>query len=140
MKRTTGTHRHAEFKLSKRTGDGIERALAGLNRSQQERVLAAIDRVGEEARDKGARWVERNVIGNTNELLAVLSPGLAADGRWSDLRAIWAFLSKLDVPVDHARLQGVVEKEVGRELAARYGAEAGHSTKRIRRSSAAKRG
>jgi hypothetical protein len=59
-----------EFRLSKRTAGAIDAALKGLTRAQQERVRGAIERVGEEAGAKVGRWVEQNVVGNANELLA----------------------------------------------------------------------
>jgi hypothetical protein len=111
---------HVEFRLSKRTTVVIDAALHGLTKAQQERVLAAIDRVGEEAGIKVGRWVENNVIDNANELLAFLAPGLAGEGRWDDLRAISRFLARLDVPVDHQRLAAALEKEGKPGLADQY--------------------
>ena len=94
--------------------------MKGLTRAQQERVRAAIERVSEESGAKVGRWVEQNVIGNANELLAFMAPGLAHDGRWTDLRAIWTFLARLDVPIDHERTARAIEQEHGPELAGRY--------------------
>ena len=118
-------HGHVEFRLSRRTSEAIEAALTGLTLPQRGRVTDAIDRVGAEAGQKGARWVERNVIGNANALLAAMTDSLAADGHWDHLRAIWAFLGHLDVPIDHARVAKAIEKQEGPELAGRYRDAAG---------------
>jgi hypothetical protein len=60
------------------------------------------------------------VIGNAYELLAFVTPLLVRENRWADLRAIWFFLMRFDVPVDHHRLAAALEKEAGPEFADRY--------------------
>lgn len=119
----TGRRDH-DFRVSKRTAAAIDAALHGLTKAQQQRVLAAIDQVGQEASERAGRWVERNVIGNANQLLAFVTPRLARENRWADLRAIWFFLMRFDVPVDHRRVAATLEKEGGPELADRYREEA----------------
>jgi hypothetical protein len=113
-------HEHVEFRLSKKTASLIDAALEGLTSAQQERVLAAVDRVGEEAGETVGRWVEENVVANVNELLAVVVPDLAANDRWDDIRAILRFLEPLDVPVDQTRLQKEVQKAQGAKVAGEY--------------------
>jgi hypothetical protein len=114
-----------EFRFSRGTVQAIEGALRGLTPPQQERVWQAIDGVSDEVGDKVARAIERNVIGNANELLEVLTPAFAAGGRWSDLRAIWTFLERLDVPVNHERIARSLEKAHGAPVATRYRETAG---------------
>ncbi len=113
-------HEHVEFRLSKKTASVIDAALKGLTSAQQQRVLAAVDRVGEEAGETVGRWVEQNVVANVNELLSIVVPELAGRGRWDDIRAIVNFLHPLDVPVDHGRLQKEVQKTLGAKAAGEY--------------------
>jgi hypothetical protein len=118
-------HGHVEIRLSKATSGAVDAALRGLTKAQREKVRDAIARVGAEAGDKGARFVEKNVIANASELLAFMTPALAAARRWSELRAIWTFLAYLDVPIDHEKLARRLEKDHGEDLADRYRKAAG---------------
>jgi hypothetical protein len=120
-----GQDEAVEFHLSKATAAAVDAALKGLTKAQKQRVLGAIDRAAEESGEKVGRWVEHNVVGNANELLAFMTPACVREGRWNDLRAIWTFLARLEVPVDHGRLAKAVEKEHGPELAERYRQAAG---------------
>ena len=117
-------HGHDEdvvtFNLSSSTSKMIDAALKGLNAKQQERVMEAVDAVGDEIGVKVGRWVENNFIRNANELLGVLTPILVKDGLWNELRGVWAFLEELDVKVDHKRIAKAVEKELGAHIAGHY--------------------
>jgi hypothetical protein len=123
-------HEHVEFRLSKKTASLIDAALKGLTTTQQERVLEAVDRVGEEAGETVGRWVEQNVVANANELLALMAPDLAGRGRWDDLRAIYTFLDHLDVTVDQGRLQKEVQKAKGTKVAAQFKKELGGKSRK----------
>ena len=113
-------HEHIEFRYSTKTASVIDAALEGLTPGQQARVLAAVDRAGEEAGETVGRWVEENVVANVNELLAIIVPDLAGRGRWDDIRAVLRFLKPLDVPVDRARLQKEVQKARGAKVAGEF--------------------
>jgi hypothetical protein len=122
--RTEQGHGHDEdvvtFNLSPSTSKTIDAALKGLNAKQQDRVMEAVDAVGDEIGVKVGRWVENNFIRNANELLAVLTPILVKDGLWNELRGIWAFLEELDVKVNHKQIGKTVEKELGAHIAGHY--------------------
>ncbi|MGE5361873.1 MAG: hypothetical protein ACM3NQ_22885 [Bacteroidales bacterium] len=109
-----------EFQLSKKTASLIDAALEGLTAAQQKRVLAAVDRLGEEAGETVGRFVEENVVANVNELLGLVVPDLAGRGRWDEIGAVLDFLDPLDVPVDHARLQKEVQKAKGAKVAGEF--------------------
>jgi hypothetical protein len=117
-------HGHGEdvvtFNLSPSTSKTIDAALKGLNAKQRERVMEAVDAVGDEIGVKVGRWVENNFVRNANELLAVLTPILVKDGLWNELRGIWAFLEELDVKVNHKQIGKTVEKELGAHIAGHY--------------------
>ncbi len=113
-------HGHAHFRLSPGTCRAIDAALKGLNSAQRERVQQAVDRAAEDAAAKVYRWLEKNVIGNANELLAAVASALVNDDRWDELDAIRRFLRHLDVPVDDDRVATAIAKEHGAELAEKY--------------------
>jgi len=124
-------HEHVmQFSFSSAAQDAIASALKGLNIAQQDRVLAAVDVVCGDVGDKVARVIERNVIANANQLLAVLAPPWACDGRWEELKAILLFLEHLDVPVQANRLAKAIEKAGGAGVAGRWRKEAGKGGKR----------
>jgi hypothetical protein len=108
------------FNLSKPTSKAIDAAVKGLNKKQQDRVMEAIDAVGDEIGAKVGRWVENSFARNSNDLLQILSPILAKDGLWSELRAIWTFLEELGVKVDQKRMAKAVEKDLGAHIAGHY--------------------
>jgi hypothetical protein len=108
------------FNLSPSTARTINAALKGLTKKQQDRVLEAIDVVGDEIGTKVGRWIESNFVRNSNELLTALTPILVKDGLWSELRGIWVFLDDLSIKVDHKRIGKAVEKELGAHIAGHY--------------------
>ncbi len=108
------------FNLSPSTARAIDAALKGLNAKQKERVMEAVDAVGNDVGVKVGRWVEKNFVGNANELLLVLSPILVKGGLWGELRGIWAFLEELGVRIDHKRIVKAVSKELGEHLGSHY--------------------
>jgi hypothetical protein len=119
---TRSEHREhdMEFTFAPVAQRAIVAALKGLDGRQRERVLDAVDEVSGDVARKIAKAIERNVIANANELLAVLAPAWAKEARWPELRAILLFLERLDVPVHHGRLAKAVEKAGGPQLAARW--------------------
>ncbi len=118
----TGNHRHqhVEFRVSKRCEVVLTAALRGLNAAQQARVVDAFRTIARDAREQGERFVEKNVVGNANELLAAMTHRYAAENRWPELRALWTFLAHLDVPVNHERIARQLEKALGKEAAKTY--------------------
>jgi hypothetical protein len=108
------------FNLSRSTANAIDAALKGLKARQKDRVMEAVDAVGNDVGVKVGRWVEKRFVGNANALLLVLSPILVKGGLWGELRGIWAFLEELGVRIDHKRIVKAVSKELGQHLASHY--------------------
>jgi hypothetical protein len=108
------------FDLSDPTSKVIDRALKGLTAKQKDRVMEALDAVGNEIGAKVGRWVEKRFVHNSNELLLVLTPILVKGGLWGELRGIWAFLDELGVRIDHKKIGKALDTQLGAHMAGHY--------------------
>lgn len=108
------------FRLSKATARAIDAALRGLSKPQQDRVLHAVDQVGQEMGAKVSRHLEKELSTGAGEFLAAFGPWMTRDEMWRELQAIWFFLHELGIEVDHDRVAAAVGQSEGAHIAKRY--------------------